>query len=287
MLEQGVTAAAFAVHTFLVDVLLIGETPLGDLLPMFKRVEPYDEASEMGQTLGDMAALAWGLTEAVIGLGVGLGAVGVEGGLMVVPGGQLIAVPGLPVAAGAALAGAGLLVHGGLTAVVAGSHLMEPRQYMNKNQGSQGGPAPPKPSSATPKSGLSVVERPGMQRRTVTDRHGREVTIWGQAEQASSKTPGHAEAINKQVARMAASGDYEYITVQRSWRTATGRVSPSRDMPDVIGVRRDGHVDAYEVWSKTDDKTELWQRLNRGMGTLPPGQRGNVGVIPPAPVGNP
>jgi len=187
-LEQGVTAAAFAVHTFLVDVLLIGETPLGDLLPMFKRVQPHDEASEMGQTFGDMAALAWGLTEVVAGVGIGLGAAGVEGLLCVVPGGQVVAALGLPVAGGALVVAAGLVVHGGLTAVVAGSHLREPRQYMNKNQG-QGGGAPPKepaPSSSARRpqrpqpdkwieKGGKVQNHPD-GRVTYTDKSGRSVT---------------------------------------------------------------------------------------------------------------
>jgi hypothetical protein len=78
---------------------------------------------------------------------------------------------------------------------------------------------------------------------------------------------------------MAVSGDYEYITIQRSWRTATGRVSESRRIPDIIGVRRDGRVDAYEVKSSTDKEKELSQRLREGMQSLPAKNRGQYEVL--------
>lgn len=134
-------------------------------------------------------------------------------------------------------------------------------------------------------SGLSVIPRPGMTARTVTASNGLSLTVWGQAEHAASTTAGHAEAMNNLVGRLAATGEYEYATLQRSWRTATGRVGTSRNLPDVIGVRKIGLVDAWEVQSATDVEAALRQRLRNGMNTLPPDRRGIIEVIPPEPPG--
>lgn len=129
-------------------------------------------------------------------------------------------------------------------------------------------------------SGLSIVNRPGMTARTVKDKNGTSVTIWGQS-RSPSRTRGHDATMKAEAERMARSGDYEYVTIQRSWRTATGRVGKSRKIPDVIGVRRDGKVDAVEVRSKTDKSHVLRQRLKKGMRTLPPARRGDIKIIYP------
>jgi hypothetical protein len=138
-------------------------------------------------------------------------------------------------------------------------------------------------TGAAEKSGLQVVPRPGMTSQVLTDVNGRPVTIYGQAEAASSTTLGHAEAMNELANNLAQSGDYEYITLQRSWRTATGREGTSSLIPDVIGVRRDGVVDAWEVLSKTDSEVALRARLQEGMQSLPVARRGTIEVIPPKP----
>ena len=130
---------------------------------------------------------------------------------------------------------------------------------------------------------FQVVPRPGMESRVERDPQGRPVTIHGQAENCSSTTPGHGEAMNNQVDRMVQSGDYDSITIQRSWRTATGRESSDRAIPDVIGNRRDGRVDAFEVASKTDDPAALQQRLDSSMNTLPPQRQGTTTVLDPEP----
>ena len=136
----------------------------------------------------------------------------------------------------------------------------------------------PGPSSSG--SGLSVVQRSDMTVRTAKDAQGRAVAIWGQT-RSSSTTPGHDKTMEAKALSMALSGDYEYITIQRSWRTATGRVSKSRRIPDIIGVRRSGRVDAYEVESKTDKRKDLRQRLREGMQTLPAKRRGNYDILEP------
>jgi hypothetical protein len=74
-----------------------------------------------------------------------------------------------------------------------------------------------------PNSGLSVVSRPGMASRVVTAPNGQSLTISGQAEMAASTTPGHAEAMNNLVACLAETGEYECVTLQRSWRTPQAR----------------------------------------------------------------
>ena len=131
-------------------------------------------------------------------------------------------------------------------------------------------------------SGLAVVRRRNMQSRVVQDKNGREVTIWGQSS-SSSKTAGHDIAIDNQAARMAESGAYEYITLQRNWRTATGRVGKNRNIPDLIGVRRDGRVDAVEVRSDSDTAAALRRRLQIGLNSLPKSRRGRIQVIQPEP----
>lgn len=128
------------------------------------------------------------------------------------------------------------------------------------------------------RSGLNVVPRKAMPQQTLKDKNGRRVELWGQSSSAST-TPGHRETIDKKARSMAESGKYEYITMQRSWRTATGRVSESRKIPDIIGVRRDGKVDAVEVMSASDDEETLEKRLIDGLNTLPAKRRGQYEVI--------
>ena len=122
-----------------------------------------------------------------------------------------------------------------------------------------------------------------MTSRMVKAPSGSTLTVWGQAEHATSTTPGHAEAMNNLVQRLAATGEYELVTLQRSWRTATGRVGTSGSIPDVIGVRRNGVVDAWEVASRTDDPAQLLQRLQQGRQSLPAERRGTIQVLPPEP----
>ncbi len=130
------------------------------------------------------------------------------------------------------------------------------------------------------RSGLIVVERKAMPMRILKDKQGNPVKLWGK-EKSTSKTPGHDMTIAAEAVEMARSGKYEYITMQRSWRTATGRVGTSSKIPDIIGVRYDGKVDAVEVQSRTDSEGDLRKRLRLGMATLPPERRGEYNVIQP------
>jgi hypothetical protein len=157
-----------------------------------------------------------------------------------------------------------------------------PRRARRRNRNASGGPTQ-QGAPAIQTSGLIVVPRPGMTSRTITASNGNRLTVWGQAEPSTSTTRGHAEAMNNLAERLAATGEYEYVTLQRSWRTATGREGTSARVPDVIGVRRNGVVDAWEVRSATDVRDVLIRRLREGMNTLPPARRGTIDVIPPEP----
>ena len=141
-----------------------------------------------------------------------------------------------------------------------------------------GSDAVPEPSQET----LSVVPRKGMDQRVVQDRNGQAVTLYGQNKSAS-RTAGHDELIEAEALRMAESGEYEYITMQRSWRTATGREVRSRRIPDIIGVRRNGKIDAVEIKSASDQPDALMQRLNEVMNALPDGRRGKPKILDPNP----
>jgi hypothetical protein len=127
---------------------------------------------------------------------------------------------------------------------------------------------------------MSVVPRPGMQRRTLQVK-GKQVEIWGQAEFSSSTTPGHFRTMVQHVEKMAKTGEYKYFVLQRSWRTATGRTSQERLMPDIIGVRWDDVVDAWEVRSLSDTTEILRARLKVGMQSLPERYRGRWDVLEP------
>ena len=129
-------------------------------------------------------------------------------------------------------------------------------------------------------SGLRVVGRPGMDYEIVKDVKGRSVRIYGQAG-SSSTTLGHDETILETARALAKSGEYEYLTTQRSWRTATGRVGTSRRIPDIIGVRRNGVVDGLEILSQSDLPKILENRLDEGRSTLPDWRQGDIFVIKP------
>ncbi len=128
--------------------------------------------------------------------------------------------------------------------------------------------------------GISPVERPGMAREDRVDPNGNPVTIFGQTS-SSSKTPGHAQAMVDKANEMVASGKYRYILYQRAWRTAVGQ-DVSRRIPDLVGITRDGIVDAFEVISNTDTPEALKLRLAEGMDSLPDEIQGSYDVIPPS-----
>jgi hypothetical protein len=109
------------------------------------------------------------------------------------------------------------------------------------------------------------------------------VPIYGMAQATGNDTcPGkknpHAQTVKKLAKAKAASGDYEYLTLNRSWNRSTGVIVSSNLRPDVIGVRCDGRVDAWEIRSEGDTEKDLRLRLSTGLGTLPDKVRGMTDV---------
>ena len=131
---------------------------------------------------------------------------------------------------------------------------------------------------ATERSGLQIIFRRGMPVRFAKGTKGRRVAIYGSSASAS-KTAGHAKTIDRAAEEMAASGDYSHIVIgDRSLRTATGLQDASRRKPDIIGIRNDGKVDAFEVPSTSDSEKLLKIRLKEAELTLPEELRGTFDI---------
>ena len=89
----------------------------------------------------------------------------------------------------------------------------------------------------------------------------------------------HAATVLRISREFARSGDYEFITMNRAWKTATGRESHLATRPDIIGVRRDGRVDAFEIRSPSQDPDVLLMRLESEMQSLDPEIQGVFDVF--------
>jgi hypothetical protein len=108
---------------------------------------------------------------------------------------------------------------------------------------------------------------------------GRMVQIYGSGQKTgmavcSNNVNAHGQTSINIAVDAAKTGAYEYLTLDRSWSTATGGASSYGRRPDVIGIRCDGKVLAWEVISVTDDMTELEMRVKAGYATLPAVNRG-------------
>ncbi|WP_165603644.1 polymorphic toxin-type HINT domain-containing protein [Planctopirus hydrillae] len=115
--------------------------------------------------------------------------------------------------------------------------------------------------------------------------NGRNVPIYGLPQNTGDmRCPGgmnmHAQTSINIAKAAAASGEYEYITLNRSWSKSSGNASSDSRRPDVVGVRCDGKVDAWEAISKTDNPNTLRDRVRSGMESLPLSRRGQIFVVP-------
>jgi hypothetical protein len=115
---------------------------------------------------------------------------------------------------------------------------------------------------------------------------GRTVPIYGTGQSTGSiNCPNgvnkHRQASINLAVQAANTGSYEFCTMNRAWSTSTGVSTDSR-RPDVICVRCDGKVDAWEAISATDDPVILAARLSAGMASLPIANRGTA--ISPVPL---
>jgi len=84
-----------------------------------------------------------------------------------------------------------------------------------------------------------------------------------------TKTDGHRFRSYREAIKMAKSGDYVRVRLNRSYSTTTGVRTTPRRLPDVIGVRKNGRVDAIEVPSATDSFKNLTTRNFEAMNQLP------------------
>lgn len=64
-------------------------------------------------------------------------------------------------------------------------------------------------------------------------------------------------------ARLAATGDYEFLTMDLAIRTTTGRIIGSGDRPDIIGVRCDEKLVVWEVQSSKQSRKVLNAKTRR------------------------
>jgi hypothetical protein len=85
---------------------------------------------------------------------------------------------------------------------------------------------------------------------------------------------------------MVETGDYERVYLQRSWKTATGEATASSEIPDVIGIRRDGKVDVFEVRSDSQKQRQLNQKSREALKLLPANRRGRFRTLEPEPPTN-
>jgi RHS repeat-associated protein len=108
-----------------------------------------------------------------------------------------------------------------------------------------------------------------------------ETPIYGQLRRTSSKTPGHAEVAENLADDRSTSGEYRGIHLGRSWAVATGGKVASRRAPDVLGIRKNGTIDVWEVESATDNAYDLFERARQVMVTLPRELQGTIKVLRP------
>ena len=129
-------------------------------------------------------------------------------------------------------------------------------------------------AGGNPDSGITPINGSGMPAPKIdTAPNGRKVTIFGQSLHARANSPGHSKTIDAIKDKLVATGDYQYIFMQRTWVTATGRISDSQLIPDVLGVRYSGKIDVWEVLSPSDVKQNKAGEISAsasGRAKLPP-----------------
>ena len=72
---------------------------------------------------------------------------------------------------------------------------------------------------------------------------------------------GHWDVIVQRVQEMAASGEYSEIYVNKAISTATGGQVQSWRRPDIVGVRKSGGYDVFEVVSPSQSQAQLERKI--------------------------
>ena len=120
------------------------------------------------------------------------------------------------------------------------------------------------------------VLRDGMSKRVVNG-----TPIYGDAQNTTGGNPDpHATTVDMAAEAMARNGDYEFIILNRSVRTASNRESDIRERPDVVGRRKDGRFDMIEVLSPGQTKDEQDAKLRDINNRLPADLQGRYNSIP-------
>jgi hypothetical protein len=96
-----------------------------------------------------------------------------------------------------------------------------------------------------------------------------------------TRTNGHAETIAEHTLKLRDSGEYEKIYLNKGINRVLGIpkfISPNR-RPDIVGVRKDGKIDLFEVPSKTDRDEDLNARMQEVLDKLPEEKRGKPLIV--------
>jgi hypothetical protein len=101
--------------------------------------------------------------------------------------------------------------------------------------------------------------------------------IEGQAQK--TKTDGHRMRILREAARLAQSGNYDRIWLNRAYSTTTGTRTVPRRLPDIIARRKSGQYDVIEVPSRTNRRKLLIINNDAAMKQLPESERGTIRII--------
>ncbi|MEZ6056957.1 MAG: polymorphic toxin-type HINT domain-containing protein [Planctomycetaceae bacterium] len=139
--------------------------------------------------------------------------------------------------------------------------------------------------NASPAACCSGMSYTGDKSPNFTVKAGnRVVTVYGEGQKTgdadcSNGVNKHRQTSINIATKAAKSGQYEYCTMDRAWSTSTGGVSSCNKRPDVICVKCNGQVDAWEVQSRTDEYEDLEERLQAGMKTLPAPVQGEIDVL--------
>jgi hypothetical protein len=159
-----------------------------------------------------------------------------------------------------------------VTGLPVGPTALLPKKGRSLKSRGRARPSKPRPTNKVQRRPPDRAARQKVRRNPLHD------VIEGRAQKTG--TTGHAFRTYRQAIRMAKSGRYDKIWLNRAYSTTTGTKTMPRRLPDVIGRRKTGQFDAFEVPSTTDRDLELIRRNLEAMDQLPESQRGSVLLAP-------
>lgn len=129
------------------------------------------------------------------------------------------------------------------------------------------------------KNPLSYIDPLGLSGCPTREVNG--TTIFGRGQ---PNTPTHALLSELLANKLAMTGKFQEIHLNRAYESITGiRISPSR-LPDITAIGHDGRVHVIEIASALDRRSianfaQLTNRNNIAMNQLPAGMRGDIIVV--------